>query len=222
MGILGLVTIGQAPRTDVTPDILPLLAGIDVVEHGALDDLDEEQIAALRPAPNEPLVVSRLRSGESVVMSEERVLTHVRDAVDRAIADRADAVLVLCTGRLPGLSSAVPVYTAEQLARRGMHARAGDHRLGVLVPEQAQCVPISERWRSDFGREVVTTHGHPYTAAPGQLTAAGVRLADAGAEWIFLDCIGYSESMAGIVAEASGAHVITARSMAARLVAAAI
>ncbi|WP_265584451.1 AroM family protein [Streptomyces antimycoticus] len=34
---LGLVTIGQAPRADLRPDAEPLLPGVRLVEHGALD-----------------------------------------------------------------------------------------------------------------------------------------------------------------------------------------
>jgi protein AroM len=61
-GLLGLVTIGQAPRTDVLADLAPLLTGRTYVEHGALDDLDEHDAAAftvVAPGADETPLVSR-------------------------------------------------------------------------------------------------------------------------------------------------------------------
>lgn len=47
--ILGCVTIGQAPRVDVVPDLVPVLPGTEIIERGALDELDAAEIAALTP-----------------------------------------------------------------------------------------------------------------------------------------------------------------------------
>ncbi|MFD7510976.1 AroM family protein, partial [Streptomyces sp. NPDC059853] len=68
---LGLVTIGQAPRTDLHEDAAPLLAGIPFTEHGALDEDrfdgpgEAAARAAVAPAPGETPLVSRLRDGRS-------------------------------------------------------------------------------------------------------------------------------------------------------------
>jgi len=46
---IGLVTIGQSPRTDILPDMLMILGHqYDVVETGALDDYTTEEIKNLR------------------------------------------------------------------------------------------------------------------------------------------------------------------------------
>jgi protein AroM len=219
---LALITIGQAPRVDVTPDIAPALSGVDVAEYGALDELSPEQIAALAPVGDEPVLVSRLRGGGSATMSERRVLPLVQDAVDRAVAAGAGAVLVMCTGDLPGLHAPVPLYLAERLARGAADALAGDDRLAVLVPKPEQAVPIAERWLRDHGRSVTAASVDPYTAPAGSFALAAAPLAAAGARWIFLDCIGYSEAMAGEIRDATGCRVLTARTMAARLVAAGV
>ena len=49
---LGLITIGQSPRTDVLPDIEPIF-GPDVELHqaGALDGLTREEIAQMDDQP---------------------------------------------------------------------------------------------------------------------------------------------------------------------------
>lgn len=219
--ILGCVTIGQAPRVDVVPDIEPLLTGVHIIERGALDDVGVEEIAALAPAPGHPALVSRLRDGGSAVLDEERMVPLVQDAVDAVVADGADAVLVLCTGHLPSLQAPVPVYTAERLARGAASTLVGDDALGVLAPTPRQVDDIAARWRDDLGRRVDVVAVDPYTAADGEFTAAGRALGERSCRWIFLDCIGYSERMAALVREASGARVLTARGLAARMAAAA-
>ncbi|MBE5397345.1 AroM family protein [Brevibacillus borstelensis] len=50
---LGAITIGQSPRVDVTPEMLPFLTEFQVVEKGALDGLGPEELAALAPKPGE-------------------------------------------------------------------------------------------------------------------------------------------------------------------------
>lgn len=220
--ILGCVTIGQAPRVDVVPDIEPLLPGVTIVERGALDDGDAAAIAALAPEPGAPALVSRLRDGGSAVLDEARMLPLVQRAVDRVVAAGAGAVLVLCTGHLPSLRSTVPVYTAERLAHGGAIALVGDDRLGVLAPTPRQVEDIAARWRDDLGRDVDVVAADPYAFVEEEFAAAGRELAARGCEWIFMDCIGYSEHMAEVVRRASGARTLTARGLAARLAAAAV
>ncbi|HWU27573.1 MAG TPA: AroM family protein [Microbacterium sp.] len=218
MSGLALITIGQAPRVDVTPDIAAALIGIEYAEYGALDLLSAHEIEGLRPQEGESVLVSRLRDGGSAVMSERRALPLVQDAVTRAARDGAEAILVMCTGDLPGLHADVPVYLAERLARGGADALAGDDRLAVLVPKREQSSAVAGHWLHDHGRDVGTGVADPYSAAPGAFAAAAKPLIADGARWIFLDCIGYSEAMADEI-RALGVRVLTARTMAARLVA---
>lgn len=224
---VGLVTIGQSPRVDVVPDLLPLLAGARILERGALDDLDAAAIADLAPTPDSRVLVSRLRDGGSAKLDEDRMLPLVQAAVDRVVADGAGAVLLLCTGHLPGLHAPVPLYTAEALAHGGVAALVGDGRLAVVNPEPEQLAPSAERWAARLGRPVVTVAADPYAAGadgsgsgsgdPGGFERAARELREAGAEWAFLDCIGYSEHMRRRLERLSGARVLLARSLAARL-----
>ena len=61
---IGLVTIGQSPRVDLTPDLETLWQSrYTLLERGAQDDLSPEAIAKLAPAADETVLVSRLREG---------------------------------------------------------------------------------------------------------------------------------------------------------------
>ena len=64
---IGAITIGQAPRTDITRDILPLLPDyMTLTEYGALDDMTyEEVMSQFAPSEDDEVLVSRMRDGRS-------------------------------------------------------------------------------------------------------------------------------------------------------------
>lgn len=213
-GTLGLVTIGQSPRTDVLPDLLPLLAGRRYVEHGALDLLDADQIAALAPTPAELMLVSRLRDGGSVRLAHERLRPFLEDAVHRCVADGAGAVLIMCTGPVEPVDAPVPVHAAEPLAHATIAATASG--FGVLSPDQAQVDEVRSRWEARSGESVPTAAADPYTASLDEIAAAGRRLAAQGVTSIVLDCFGYSVAMGEAVTAATGLPVHVTRMVAAQ------
>lgn len=61
---IGAITIGQAPRTDVTADILHIFDdSLELVQAGGLDGLTKEQIAEFAPGKDDYVLVSRLTDG---------------------------------------------------------------------------------------------------------------------------------------------------------------
>lgn len=66
------ITIGQSPRSDLTPVLIERIgAGIDVTEYGALDELSAHEIERLAPVSNAPRPVTRLRNGEEAVIDKQ-------------------------------------------------------------------------------------------------------------------------------------------------------
>lgn len=222
MSTVALITIGQAPRVDIWPDIEGLLTAHTVIEHGALDELSASDIAQLAPAPGEERVVSRLRDGGSATMSEHALAPLVQGAVDRAVAAGAQAILIMCTGNVPDVTAPVPLYTAEKLARAGMAGLADGHRLGLVVPEPEQQDVIHQRWADGYGIDAAIAAANPYAGSVVDLSAAAQLLADAGSHIIFLDCVGYTQAMADEVTRVTGVPAVTARSLAVRLLAAVV
>lgn len=212
---LGLVTIGQAPRVDLIPDVADALDGVDWVEHGALDLLDAHQIVSLAPRHGERELVSRLRDGSSARLDASAIAEHLDAAIARCVADGCGAILVLCTGRVEHGAVPVPVMHAEELAHEKMAQLVGNGLLGVLCPVPEQLADIRARWSDRLGHPVVAAAVDPYTASADDLAAAGRGLAKAGVHEIFLDCIGYTEEHRSIVAHA-GVAAHTARSLAVR------
>ena len=70
---IGLVTIGQSPRSDVVPDMATILGpGVEIREAGALDGLARSEIDALAPTGDDEILVTRLRDGSSVFLGKPK------------------------------------------------------------------------------------------------------------------------------------------------------
>ena len=70
---VGLITVGQSPRSDVVPDMAAILGGdVEILEAGALDGLSREQIAPLAPEGDDEILVTRLADGSSVFVGKRR------------------------------------------------------------------------------------------------------------------------------------------------------
>ncbi len=220
-GILGLVTIGQAPRVDVLPDLMPVLAGRRWVEHGALDPATPEMLAEIAPRAGEVPLVSRMRDGSRVSMVHERVLPLVAEAIERAAADGADAALLMCTGHFAPFETSIPVYAAEPLAQTAV-VRDAAEGFGVVNPVPEQLAEARARWERRAGRPVPSAAADPYPAPLEQIVAAGMAVAAQGATSVVLDCFGYSAAMADAVAAATGLPVHLTRTVATRAALAAI
>ncbi len=234
-GALGLVTIGQAPRTDLAGDIEPWLGGLRVSEHGALDDdvFDGQEgqrtRAALAPAPGEAPLISRLRDGTSAVLGHDALAPRMRDAVARCAADGAAATLLLCTGNFPPVPPVPaggshrgphPVLYAESLVQRGVLALVGDAPVGIVCPLAEQRADVARRWSELLPGPLRAEPANPYAAdAHDAVAAAARRLTEEGSHWLVLDCIGYTESMRRAAALAAGRPVLLARALAVRLAA---
>ena len=51
---IGAITVGQTPRTDLIPEIAPILGdSIEIIQMGGLDGLTKEEIQTMTPAPGE-------------------------------------------------------------------------------------------------------------------------------------------------------------------------
>jgi protein AroM len=224
---LAFVTIGQAPRTDVVPQMMADLGlPATVEEFGILDPLSPQDIAALAPAPGEYRFASRLRDGTPAVMGKpvaEAMLARLMTSLDHG---RFDALVPLCTGTaLPPMQTLViePQQVVDHLT---VALAQGCKRLGIVLPLEAQV--------SDFHLiqpvpcELRVTHASPYTdvdadvdadahsdAGTGRFAQAGEALR--GCDLVVMHCMGYTEAMRAEVARHAGAPVLLSNRMVARL-----
>jgi protein AroM len=220
MPSLGVVTIGQSPRDDLTGELAAYLpAGTRLLERGALDDLTSPAITALAPDAEQDTLTSRLRDGESVMLDRRRLVPLLEQAVSALERRGATANLLVCTGTFPPLRHLRPLLDAEHLLVSGVCAIVhGSGPLGVVVPLAAQQEVLSERWQRALGAPVLVDAADPYAEnAAEAIPAAACRLAGQGARIVLLDCMGYTEFARDATAARAGIPVLLARSVVGRL-----
>jgi protein AroM len=208
---LGVITIGQTPRVDLTPELQALLPGVELVERGVLDGLSLEEIGELAPAPDDHVLTSRLKDGSAAIMGESHVVRRM-PAVIAELENEVDAVFLACTGRFPDFAHTKPLFIPDFLIAYGTAALAqGMNAIGVICPLPEQAGFTVEKFEPKLapGTQVLVAAASPYTGSPDELAAAATSLRERGAGIIALD----------IVATATGLPVVLARSVAARLAA---
>lgn len=193
--VLGTLTIGQAPRPDVTPIIdRHVPAELRRIHRGVLDGLSRAEIdRRYRPEPGEPALVTRLLDGGAVELSRRHMQGGVQQALARLEAEGCEVILLLCTGTFDGLACDDAWLIEPDHIIPGMVAGLVERRrLGVIVPIAGQIESESGKWHS-LARPPLFAAASPYTAAPEAVGEAGAELKSRGAYAILLDCIGFTE-----------------------------
>lgn len=204
--MLGLVTIGQAPRDDVVASMFGSSCP-DIVQTGALDGLEQATIDKLRPVEGEQPLVTRLTTGEQVWLSKARVLPYLQTAVERLETDGAQLICVLCTGAFPGLHASGRLVFPDQLLRAVVDVLAPAGVLGVLMPDPGQASMMQSKWRR-AGRTLALASASPYQAGEAAFASATEQLVRQGADLIVLDCMGFTRAMHDWVAAYAQVSVV--------------
>jgi protein AroM len=208
------VTIGQTPRTDLVPEMAAWIGtGADIVEFGALDGVPASEISALGPGPEDERLVTRLRDGSQVVVAKTWVEERLRSFLTELAGEDFFALVLLCTGYLPGLRVECLVLEAQAIVDHGVAALAhGARSVGVMVPLEKQIHELHFRPRSD--QKLITSHASPYE--PERLEVAAGELAEA--DLVIMHCMGYTEEMRRDAARVCRKPVLLARRMVASAV----
>lgn len=207
------ITIGQSPRVDMTGDIRAhLLPELELVEYGALDDMTLEDVEReLAPIEGDEVLVSRMRDGRQAVFSGSKVVPLVQRCVDKAEADGAETIIVLCTGSFPALEHTVPLVFPQPLFYSVARALAGDGRIAVMVPDPSQ-VEQARTWWGSAGMDVEVASASPYQGIDGVMRAAA-KFRGSDCSFLCLDCMGYTSEMRFAAREASGLDVLLPRTL---------
>src|SRR2546430_14668063 len=145
---IGMVTVGQAPRDDVVPDMAALLPGVEISEAGAIDGLDRAAIARLAPEGDAEILVTRLADASSVFVGKSHVLPRVKARI-AALEDAGVALTVLlCTGTFPSIPARRPLLEPQQVLLGVLRGLSHPGRLGVLTPSERHVPQTTARWRA--------------------------------------------------------------------------
>ena len=211
---IGAITVGQSPRTDLIPEMEPILGDtVEIIQMGGLDGLTREEIAAFRPRPNDYVLVSRLADGTSVSFGESYVLPRMQECIHRLEDKGVSLILFLCTGQFPDFESKVPLIFPNNLLY-GVVPAVKSHLLTVLTPAKEQVEQGIQKWSPHTGH-VHMIPVSPYDGPDTVLSAA--QAIPAETDLILLDCIGYTVEMKKRIQELTGKPVILPRTLTARI-----
>lgn len=219
MDRIGMVTVGQSPRNDLVPFMTPLFTRpVRVLESGALDGLDAEEIAALGPEPGEVGIAARLRDGSETLLSHAKIFPRVQRCADQLRAGGAELLVILCGADWTALASDVLVVNPGRVFPAIVSALAAGRRLGVIKPAAGQIDQARGQF-AERGIDAVVTAASPYTPRRlDDVQRAAERLATASVDLVWMTCVGMDEAMREVVVNVTGRPVILARSILARVI----
>ena len=140
---IGILIIGQTPRADLMAPLDRLARTCDLRPRGALDALEAGDLPSAEGGAY-PLV-TRLRDGTQVTVDEAFLAPLLQDAIEGLEQEGVVALLLLCAGPFPMLTSTRPLIRPFQLAV-GMLRSVGHTRVGIVVPNDDQRTPSERKW----------------------------------------------------------------------------
>ncbi|MDM5248165.1 MULTISPECIES: AroM family protein [unclassified Lysinibacillus] len=214
MNKVGILTIGESPRSDITPTFKEMFKGnIKIVERGALDSLDEAQLLKVIPKKEKNIYVSRLRDGRSIRISRRKLLPLLQDELSK-LEQEVDCVVILCTDDFPTLKSSKPIFYPNRIVTQVLAAMVKHQKIGLIVPLEEQREAMLEKWK-DITDDITITVASPYDY--GNFKAAAQYLKDYRVDLIILDCMGYNEGHKQLVKKESGILTILPCTLVARI-----
>ncbi len=205
--VLGIVTIGQAPRPDLEALFAAAAPAAAVRVAGALDGVASADIDTLAVDGPYPLLV-RLADGGSREIPRDSLLPGIGAAARRLTDGGATVVVLSCAGAFPPVTCAVPLLVPGRIVPGVVRGVAGRGRVGIVTPNAAQRPFAEAKWRAD-GFAVAVSHAAP--ARHDELDAAVAELVAAGVDLIVLDCMGHDEADRARVAARSGRPTVAAQ-----------
>ena len=215
---IGMVTIGQAPRVDVVPDMADIIGpGVEILERGALDGLGAEAIGALAPVGDDDVLVTRLADGRSVFVGKRLVTPLVQRRVDELESAGVAMTVVLCTGKFKDLRARGVLVEPEKVIAGVLHGVRFAGRLGVLTPSPRHVAQTDARWRA-HGFDPVVAAASPYDES-ASIPAAAEELRAGSVGLVLMDCIGFRRQAREELRARLGVPVVVSNLLVARVVA---
>jgi len=215
-GIVGVLTIGQSPRTDITPSIQAIMGPeITIVERGALDSLKEENLPQITPDNHDTTYISRLRNGKSVKIGKRKLLPLLQAELIE-LEKESSVVLMLCTGDFPTLETTKTIIYPDRILNQTVTALLPKGSLGLIIPLEEQRETLVAKWEQK-DLKIVVEVASPYEES--DIRKASYALKEQGANIIVLDCMGYNERHKTDAVKGSGLPVLLPRTLVARIIA---
>jgi protein AroM len=216
---LGTLTIGQAPRADITPILDEVLDTRLARRHaGVLDGLSRAEIERdFATEPGKPVLITKLLDGSAVVIGRARTEAAAQAKLAMLEAEGCSTILMLCTGHFASLTTEkARLVEPDRILPPSVAALVQGAQLGIVVPLPEQISSEAGKW-APLGRAPLYAAASPYGGGGISVAEAARDLAGRGAQILLMDCMGFVERHRQEAAEA-GLPVILSNSLIAKLV----
>ncbi|MEB2301513.1 AroM family protein [Lysinibacillus xylanilyticus] len=215
MNKVGFLTIGQSPRSDITPTFTEIFnKDINIVERGALDSLNEVELLTVLARNEKNTSISRLRDGRSIIIDRRKLLPLLQMELSK-LEQEVDMVIVLSTDDFPILTCEKPIFYPNRIVTKMSSAMADQPKLGLIIPLEEQRSTMLKKWE-DISDDITIAVASPYDY--GNFEEAAHYLRDYRVDLIVLDCMGYNEEHREVVRKESGILTILPRTLVAGIV----
>ncbi len=186
---IALLTIGQSPRKDIIPEIKPFFSPhIEIVERGLLDNLTMEEIQHLKPDTGETPLVTILRDGTQVQLSEHKISCILPKIVHKIQKElKVKGIGVLCTHDFSKNKFPIPVIFPFDFIKFLISYVLMAKKIGVVIPLENQISMINQKWKD---KKIYVQVKSPYGEGKSWREIARF-FKHSKVEAIILDCIGY-------------------------------
>ncbi|WP_040984145.1 AroM family protein [Oceanobacillus jeddahense] len=210
---IGVITIGESPRTDLIPEIKRFFSSnITFVERGVLDNLSNIELAEISPKNGQTTLISRKNNGTPVEMAKEKIIPMIQSIIDD-LHHKVDLIILACTGVFPTFSSNIPIIYPDHLLN---YVSQGifkvKENIGVIVPLPEQINSIKAKWAT-AGFQAITATCSPYHFQEQAMIKAIVAFENANVNTVVLDCIGYTQPMKELIQKQSDKFIILSRNI---------
>ncbi|MGI4809974.1 MAG: AroM family protein [Janthinobacterium lividum] len=212
---IAFVTIGQAPRDDIVPELL-MLAGqwpedLLVQQFGVLDDVTAATLSATPIHLNESRFYTRLAGGNYVTVGGGLIGRHLDPLLHRLDSQGFDLIVLITTGLFQPTRLGTPFLHGQQVVDAWIGSLVmGSCKLGLIYPLARQ--------HNGFAHGTLIQNAQAVAATGGTERLEDVTAGLSDADLILMHSVGYTEQMAESVSAASRKPVVTAR----RIIAAAL
>lgn len=214
--VVGVVTVGQAPRPDLEREFDQMVTGT-VLIRGALDGISERAISDMQSGGQDDYPIRcALASGQEVSVSKSRLMPLVQQRVNELAEAGATMVVIGCNSTFEPIRAKVPVLSPGRIVNQMVYDLVGDGRLGCMVP-LAQQVPVVT---AELAAKGVLGRVERASPADSEAHVLGLaaQLQKDGCSLIFLRCFGFGGDWQRAVAAHTGLPVISPVSISASLV----
>ena len=211
---VGFLTIGQAPRWDMAEEVLRYLPeDVKLVQLGALDGMNREEIEAAPFREKDAVLVTRLADGADVRFPASLAETLLKKQIQAMERMEIRSIYLSCTWKFQNLGSQALLLEPQEVLFGLLGSVLKGKTAGVCVPDERQAEAAFERW-SLLADRVLVAQADAYEVNEGTRKAAEKLKA---ADVVILDCMGYGREARDCVAGIVKKPVVLPRALAAKV-----